>query len=146
MRDSKDIPEIKREFLCKRVEESCLNYHILKVEAKDIDKRRAAGESMNQIKTASVVELLRNVVRAAVAGNKPIDTVYIDAYDGKATKHNDEYMDGILQGFADFEVEAAKRDDARKDGTLQGLADSEEGAAKRHDENMHGRIQGLADF
>lgn len=100
VRDSKDIKPGKRELLCNRVKTMCLSHHVLRIEAEDIDRRRAAGESMNQIKTSCVVDILREAAVASAAAENPIDVVYVDAYDTVATKHDNEYRAGMLEGFA----------------------------------------------
>ena len=41
----------------------CENHHVARVEAHEIDARRAAGESMNAIKMASIKAVLKEAAR-----------------------------------------------------------------------------------
>ena len=89
VRDSKDVPASKRELLRNRVVEEATEYDLIVVDAADIDRRRSKGESMNKIKVQAVSDLLHGLQ------SNP-DTAYIDAFDGIATKHDDEFRKQLI--------------------------------------------------
>ena len=76
VRDSKDVSKARREVLSDRVKSVCENHHVARVEAHEIDARRAAGESMNAIKMASIKAVLKEAAAAAAAAQNPLGTVY----------------------------------------------------------------------
>jgi ribonuclease HII len=94
VKDSKDVPPKKRHLLRQLILEAAVEYETVVVEAQDIDRRRANGESMNAIKVHSVNTLLKSL-RA-----KPT-TAYVDAFDNIATKHNASFQASLKEAGCD---------------------------------------------
>ena len=57
---------------------------------------------MNAIKMASIKAVLKEAAAAAAAAQNPLGTVYVDAFDTVATKHDEVFMAGISEGLEEM--------------------------------------------
>ena len=78
--DSKSLSRKKRVKLYDVIKEKSLAWKTLHVTAREIDARRAKGETLNEIETKSMLKLLKSMKKA-------FDVLYIDAADVKADRY-----------------------------------------------------------
>lgn len=88
VRDSKKLSPKRRKELAKTIKDNCFSFEIIKVSAKEIDKRETIRITLNQLEEQKMADIINKL--------KP-DVIYIDAVDvnedrfGKSIKRSLDY-------------------------------------------------------